>query len=302
MMSRQIFISYRRDDSAYAAGRLYDRLIQHFGETNVFMDIDAIELGVNFREKIESAVSHCDVLIAMIGKQWLSIKNERGQRRLDDPNDFVRLEISAALKRNIHVIPVLVDGAPMPSATVLPRELSSLSERNGLEIRHSQFNDDTNRLIKGLESIVSQTQAPAQPRVQAGIPRSIGEKSGKAQNKSDVSNRLASTFGYMVLGVISGLIIGGLATTISGYSDSSWWTVALCTNILGGAIIGFIGAKKWIPILTGMFVGSALVLGFYAVGGEPLGDAVASALVLGCGPGGVLGAFVGKARSRKRAS
>ena len=118
-MARQIFISYRRDDSAYAAGRLYDRLSQHFGDPNVFMDIDAIELGVNL-EGFENAVGHCDVLIAMIGKQWLSIKNDQGQRRLDDRNDFVRLEILAALERNIHVIPVLVDGASMPSTTKLP--------------------------------------------------------------------------------------------------------------------------------------------------------------------------------------
>ena len=91
-----------------------------------------------------------------------------------------------------------------------------------------------------------------------------------------------------------------MAVTISGYPDSSWWTVALFTNVVGGAIIGFIGTKKWMPMLTGMFAGGVLVLGFYAIGGEPIGDAVASALVLGCGPGGVLGAIVNKARSGQR--
>lgn len=299
-MAHQIFISYRRDDSAYAAGRLYDRLSQHFGASNVFMDIDAIELGVNFREKIENAVGHCDVLIAMIGKQWLNIKNAQGQRRLDDPNDFVRLEILAALSRNIYVIPVLIDGASMPSSTELPKGLSALCERNGIEVRHRQFNDDANRLVDGLKSVLSRSQSSTQPRIRAVNQKPGRERSERVQGQAGPSNRLASTLGWTVMGAISGLMIGGLAAAVSGYSSSDWWTISVPTNVAGGLIVGFIGTKKWAHVLTGMFAGSILVLIFYAISGEPFGDAVASALVLGCGPGGVLGAIVSKARSGKR--
>jgi len=106
-MSR-IFISYRRDDSGGWAGRLYDRISQHFGRDHVFMDIDTIEPGLDFVEVIEQAVGSCDALLALIGRQWLTLTDDDGQRRLDNPEDFVRLEIAAALVRNIRVIPVLV--------------------------------------------------------------------------------------------------------------------------------------------------------------------------------------------------
>lgn len=120
----QIFISYRRSDSAFAAGRLYDRLKQSFGSENVFMDIDSIDLGIDFAEHIERAVGTCDVLVAIIGRSWLQAA-ERGRRLLDNPDDFVRIEIEAALKRNIFVIPVLVDRAEMPAERELPPALAS---------------------------------------------------------------------------------------------------------------------------------------------------------------------------------
>jgi hypothetical protein len=115
-----IFISYRRDDSSGYAGRLYDKLSNHFGQGQVFMDINTMESGVDFVEVIENAVSSSDVLIAVISKQWLTITDNNGNKRLDNPTDFVRLEIAAALDRNIRVIPVLVQGASMPRTQDLP--------------------------------------------------------------------------------------------------------------------------------------------------------------------------------------
>ncbi len=110
----RIFISYRREETAYPAGWLFDRLVEHFGQGQVFKDVDSIQLGDDFVEVITAAVAGCDVLLALIGDQWLTITGEDGRRRLEDPSDFVRLEIEAALARNIRVIPVLVDGARMP--------------------------------------------------------------------------------------------------------------------------------------------------------------------------------------------
>ena len=148
---QHIFISYRRADSAGYAGRIYDRLTAHFGEDAVFMDVDVIPAGVDFVETLQHAVQSCDVLVALTGRSWLNIKDETGQRRLDNPEDFVRIEIAAALDRDIRVIPVLVDGVLMPRSTELPRNLKPLARRNALQVNHHSFNADVHRLISQLE-------------------------------------------------------------------------------------------------------------------------------------------------------
>jgi formylglycine-generating enzyme required for sulfatase activity len=160
-MSR-IFISYRRDDSAGYAGRLYDRLSERFGQGQIFMDIDTIEPGLDFVEVIEKAVGSCDVLIALIGRQWLTITDATGRRRLDNPEDFVRLEIATALDRNIRVIPVLVRGATVPRSTDLPDALKKLARRNALEISDTRFHYDVDRLIETLEKVLGVSE-PAPP-------------------------------------------------------------------------------------------------------------------------------------------
>src|SRR5215468_9038498 len=109
-----IFVSYRRQETSHLAGRLSDRLADRFGEGQVFMDVDAIEPGVDFAEEISRAVAACQVLLAVIGPNWLTATDERGRRRLDNPDDLVRLEVEAALARGVLVIPILVEGAVMP--------------------------------------------------------------------------------------------------------------------------------------------------------------------------------------------
>jgi hypothetical protein len=149
----RIFISYRRDDSAGHAGRLYDRLVERFGEENIFLDVMGIAPGQNFVEKIEQTVRSCNVLIAVIGRHWLTVTDRAGRRRLDDSRDFVRLEILTALNHNILVIPVLVQNASMPSAADLPEPLAELAWRNAAELRDVSWRDDVNRLITGIERI-----------------------------------------------------------------------------------------------------------------------------------------------------
>lgn len=150
----RVFISYRRDDSAGYVGRLYDKIAERFGEESVFMDIDAIQPGEDFVEVIEKAVRSCDVLLAVLGKQWVTITDAHGQRRIDNPDDFVRLEIAAALRRKrVRVIPVLVRGAAMPSAAQLPVNLQPLSTRNAHVISDKNFHRDVDDLIKVLEQI-----------------------------------------------------------------------------------------------------------------------------------------------------
>ena len=147
----RIFISYRRVDTRHVAGRIYDRLASHFGEEAIFMDVEAIDGGVDFVKVLEDAVQSCDVLIALIGGQWLNIKDEKKNRRLDNPEDFVRIEIATALSRDIRVIPILVDGVSMPPPNELPENLKSLARRYALQVNHRSFNADVNRLISHLE-------------------------------------------------------------------------------------------------------------------------------------------------------
>ena len=148
-----VFISYRRADSIHIADRIYEHLKSHFGKENIFKDVDNISLGLDFRQIIDEAVGSCRVLIAIIGKDWLDIKNEQG-RRLDNPTDFVRIEIESALRRGIPVIPVLVDDAQMPLERDLPTTLQGLTDHNGIKIRPDpDFQNDMKRLTNGIKSL-----------------------------------------------------------------------------------------------------------------------------------------------------
>ena len=158
---RAIFLSYRRDDSEGEAGRLFDDLVGHFGENSVFMDVAAIEAGRDFRKAIDESVATCGVLLAVVGREWTAAKNEAGQRRLDDPFDFVRLETASALKRDIPVIPVLVHGAKMPRADQLPDDLKEFAYRNGVELTHARWNSDLQLLIKALRPHVGDPESAA---------------------------------------------------------------------------------------------------------------------------------------------
>jgi hypothetical protein len=155
----RIFISYRREDTAHWAGWLFDRLADRFGDDQVAKDVDSIDLGVDFVGAISDAVGSTDVLLALIGDQWLTIADDHGRPRLDDPDDFVRLEIEAALAGGVRVIPILVDGARMPAGEELPPSLAPLARRVALELRPSRF--DFDRLLTVLERILAKERVPA---------------------------------------------------------------------------------------------------------------------------------------------
>ena len=146
-----IFISYRRDDTSGYAGRLYDQISAHFGEEHVFMDVADIGPGSDFVTVIEQKVGTCDALIALIGKNWLTLKDEQNRPRLGNAEDFVSVEVLAALRRKVEVIPVLVGGAKMPSQRELPESLQPLSRHQALEISDARFTRDVQDLIAALE-------------------------------------------------------------------------------------------------------------------------------------------------------
>jgi hypothetical protein len=164
-----IFLSYRREDSEGQAGRLYDDLVAVFGSDSVFMDVAAIQPGRDFRKSIDQSLNSCGVFLSLIGKSWLTAKDISGQRRLDDPADFVRIETAAALKRDIPVVPVLVQGASAPKSDQLPDDLKELAFRNAVELTHARWASDIQVLIKALHPHISQSGLqPKLERVQTG--------------------------------------------------------------------------------------------------------------------------------------
>jgi hypothetical protein len=146
-----VFISYRREDSGGYTGRLFDILSAEFGRENTYMDLDTIQAGDDFTSIIEQKIGVSDALVAVIGDRWLTIAGQNGMRRLEDPRDFVRVEIARALKLGIRVIPVLVSGAVMPEPAQLPPDLRALAKRQAIEIRDASFHSDAERLIGALE-------------------------------------------------------------------------------------------------------------------------------------------------------
>jgi|GEM_PF-2646934 formylglycine-generating enzyme required for sulfatase activity len=168
-IARSIFISYRRRDSIDITGRVYDRLVAHFGQGSVFKDVDAIPLGVNFRRHLEREVSHCPVLLAIIGPQWLGITDARGNPRLANPRDWVRVEIETALRRDSLVIPVLVGGAELPDEAALPESLKGLAYRQSTPVRHDpDFHRDMDRLIQRIEGVFNSLKLSGRPTAQSG--------------------------------------------------------------------------------------------------------------------------------------
>jgi len=160
----KIFFCYRRDDTMHPAGRIFDHLATQFGKTALFKDVDSMPIGLDYRRVLADQVSACDVLLAIIGDDWLSITDAAGQRRLDNAGDFVRIEIETALKRNIPVIPVLVgrrSGAHMPKADDLPDALKELAFRHCLAVRADpDFHTDVERLVRGIHDTLGKV-APA---------------------------------------------------------------------------------------------------------------------------------------------
>ena len=160
-----IFISYRREDSEDSARALYESLIREFGKERLFMDVEAIALGADFRDAVEHSLDECGVFLAVIGPHWVDIKtadDPQGQRRLDNPGDYVRQEVATALKRGptLPVIPVLVRGASMPAAAKLPEDLQNLAYRNALALSHADWDGNLEKLVTAIR-----------PHVDKGSPR-----------------------------------------------------------------------------------------------------------------------------------
>jgi hypothetical protein len=154
MPGGSIFISYRREDAAGEAGRLADHLTRRFGPHAVFMDIDTIAPGTDFVVELDRALGNTAVVVVVIGRKWLTVTNPDSSRRIDDSADFVRREIQTAFQRGTRVIPLLVQGAPMPSVADLPAELAPLATRQASAIQHEEFSADAQRLADAIAPLI----------------------------------------------------------------------------------------------------------------------------------------------------
>ena len=237
----QVFISYRRDDNANLTGRIYDRLVQKFGRTSIFKDIDSIPLGVNVREHIDAIVQACDVVLVIIGEKWSGEVKKTGSRRIDHPEDLVRIEIESALQRNIPVIPLLIHDAQMPAAASLPESLKGLAIRNGMPVgRDPHFHSDMDRLIKALGVYFddSRSEEEKEKAVKAGLEttfsppfQSSSQRTGTqsspeepfktetptAESKTDKFPRLLSGTRFSWIGVLGYVLAIAMAVGISIY-------------------------------------------------------------------------------------
>jgi MFS transporter, SHS family, lactate transporter len=190
-MAGKIFINYRRGDDPQAAGRLFDRLEDVFGPEHLFMDVDNIEPGLDFVRVLEEQVAQCDVLISVIGKSWIDARDETGARRLDNPDDFVRIEIESALAQDKRVIPVLVGQAAMPRADELPEPMKPLARRNAVRLTHERFRADTEALIAALQRALKNVEAARDAQRQAELERQRKEVEAKRRAEEDARQTTA---------------------------------------------------------------------------------------------------------------
>jgi TIR domain len=172
-MSRKIFISYRRDDSAANAIGIGQYLEHEFGGKNVFIDVD-MRAGAKFPEVLEARLAECKVMLVLIGPGWLDARDERGHRRLDNFDDWVRLEIAHALKRNITVIPVRINGATLPARATLPEELRGLLDHQSTSVTHASFRHDMSGLVRDIRSIPTPRTWRRPAAIAAGVASLIG--------------------------------------------------------------------------------------------------------------------------------
>jgi hypothetical protein len=243
----RVFISYRRDDTAGHAGRLYDGLVARLGsDAHVFMDVDDIEPGVDFTEVLHDAVSSCDVMLALIGPRWSATTALDGSRRLDDPSDYLVNEIGTALERDVRVIPILVDSAQMPALEELPDRLKSLVRRNAMWLRTTTWRPDAESIFEVLDHI----RTPPSPPVTA--PSAVPPPPVTVPLPAGPPPRSKKTLWIALVALAAVVVVLGVVISMSG-SDSA----TTSSDSSSGVITGFRFAPASGPIGTDIHLKSS---------------------------------------------
>jgi TIR domain len=257
-----IFVSYRRDDSRHAAGRLLDRLRATYQPHLLFMDVDSIAPGRDFVKVLQEHMAGCKVMLVVIGPGWLDARDESGTRRLDNPNDFVRIEVETALARDIRVIPVLVDGATMPREDALPAPLQPLARRQSVQLTHERFGSEASSLVRTLLALVSpapewsddklmgdaKTQEPATEEGSAQPPGTRTEmRSGSRVLSGRPTKSVDRVIGWCILGLVVGAPLGLVVSLIPlgllvGPKPTYGWQPALGVALTA---LGWLMLSRW---------------------------------------------------------
>lgn len=319
-----IFVSYRRNDSADVTGRIYDRLAYSFGKATIFKDVDSIPFGVNFKTYLNDMIEKSNILLVVIGPQWLNIKDSEGERRLDDPADFVRIEIEAALKRKIVIVPLLVGGASMPTASQLPSSLEELAFYNGIPIRSDpDFHKDMNRLIHELGTQIKPSGREGyrgyDPRSDYSTDGSFGdiltrppvETISVAKRKvSDLIQFLLTPLGRLLGGVLIGGMIPSLLqeTFNKFFSDSSAlsnasWFAAVIVGISGLVLYPHRRAISYIAYGVAIATAIMWVILYFASqnsGADPTVDEILIVTAIALLGGILLGAMMSRIQHNRK--
>jgi TIR domain len=248
----KVFLCYRREDSGGYAISIQDRLKRDLGADVLFMDVDSIPLGKNFVKLLNDEVAKCEVLLAVIGQNWLNARDEDGKPRLDNPNDFVRIEIAAALQRDIPVIPILLNGVRIPSADKLPKDLVELSVRNGIDVRHSSFRSDVDRLVQGLQGHLNVRPPPSKTEY-----REQSAKGTAVEIASSVFGAIAQfkSGPIAAVGAFAGLVAASPFFVLPGDTLNGRTLAEIATFCLFGALAGMLSQRlgvKVAAILAGL--------------------------------------------------
>jgi hypothetical protein len=255
MADNKIFVSYRRQDASGEAGRLVDHLQEVFGDDSVFLDVETIEAGLDFIQAIEKALSSCKVLIAMIGPHWATMKDSKGNLRLFNEDDFIRIEISAALKRDIRVIPVLVNGAVMPSPTDLPEDLQGLTRRHAQELSSSRWKYDSDQLTNVLSKFIEPKPQPKSP------PRSEPTPNQFIPKQPQPKSWWAKNYLWVIGGFVGFLVLIGMCVPDEPQyepivdSDGTTQTDVTTENPDGNEVYNSLLLDESIPNVSGRWTG-----------------------------------------------
>ncbi|MGZ5205782.1 MAG: toll/interleukin-1 receptor domain-containing protein [Caldimonas sp.] len=300
----EIFLSYRRQDSQSAAGRLADRLTEHFAPARVFRDHDSIAAGDDFVESIRRSVESSTVLLVVLGPRWLGASDASGRRRLDDAGDFVRLEIELALAAGVAVVPVLVEDAAMPAATELPPSLAEFAHCQAVELSETRWRYDADRLIETLQErfAIESDAAPLAPepsQIEIGAPARLAadlldlalhptrmiarRQTGRASDHARAFGFLAAAIAAGNLALLVGLDIriaapASFAATVAG--SASWLLVGEIVGLMVAGLLAAVLALAWRVADPGAGYRRVGLVAAYVYGGVWIGFC-AGALLLG---------------------
>ncbi len=287
----EIFLSYRRDDSTSATGRLADALEAHFGDERVFRDRE-IGAGENFVEAIRRSVESATVVLAIVGRRWLDARDADGRRRLDDAADFVRLEIELALAARVPVVPVLVEGAVMPAAADLPPSLAEFSRCQAVELADRRWRADIDALVEALQLrfAIESDRAPLDAVAGGGAvirrwgtdlvdlarhPRRLiaRRQTGRAGDPARAIVFLCTAIlvgNLMLLTVLDDLVAQGSPTEVA-LGVTSWLLTSLLVGLFVAGLLGGALALAWRVAHSGAHVGRVGIVGAYVYAGTWVG-------------------------------